>query len=264
MATKPQSLSDLERRLTLTSPPIKGERARELQQLLRHNPFGTFEPGRDDGVYDEQTAAATRRAWYWMGCPEDEISEHTDGRLFDLLTGVTELPSSWSKNRERRLKRAEETMLWDAALSVAREQLGKREDGLNSKRTPYTLWYGVLCPYSVVFASFCYAQAGSSAFQPGGRYAYAPYMLDDARRGLNFLSLAPEPLRGDLALLDTDGDGVPDRVAFFDGFEKEDEQEMFDSIEGDVGVGGDLNGAGAVARTKRVASQAIAFVHVRA
>ena len=71
-------------------------------------------------------------------------------------------------------------------------------------------------------------------------------------------------LRCDLALLDTDGDAVPDRVAFFDGFEKEDEQEMFDAIEGDVGVGGDLNGAGAVARTKRVASQAIAFVHVRA
>jgi hypothetical protein len=264
MATKPQSPGDLERRLTLTSPPIQNQRVGELQLMLRHNPFGTFDPGRDDGVYDEQTAAATRRAWYWMGCPEDEIGEHTDGRLFDFLAGVKELPSSWSANRERRLKRAEETMLWDAALAVAREQLGKREDRLDSKRTPYTLWYGVLCPYSVVFASFCYAQAGSSAFQPGRRYAYAPYMLDDARRGLNFLSLASKPLRGDLALLDGDGDGVPDRVAFFDGFEEEHQQEVFDAIEGDVGVGGELNLAGAVARTKREASQAIAFVHVRA
>ena len=264
MATKPQSPSDLERRLTLTSPPIQGDRARELQLMLRHNPFGTFEPGRDDGVYDEQTAAATRRAWYWMGCPEGEIGEHADGRLFDYLAGVDELPAEWAANRAKRLKRAEETMLWDAALSVAREELGKREDGIDSKRTPYTLWYGVLCPYSVVFASFCYAQAGSSAFQPGGRYAYAPYILDDARRGLNFLSLASEPLRGDLALLDGDGDGVPDRVAFFDGFEKEHEQEVFDAIEGDVGVEGEVTGAGAVARTKREASQVIAFVHVRA
>jgi hypothetical protein len=264
MATKAQSLSDPERRLTLTSPPIHGERVRELQVMLRHNPFGTFDPGRDDGVYDEQTAAAIRRAWYWMGSPEDEIGEHTDGRLFDFLAGVKKLPSSWSSNRTQRLRRAEETMLWDAALSVAREQLGKREDGFDSKRTPYTLWYGVLCPYSVVFASFCYAQAGSSAFQPGNRYAYAPYMLGDARRGRNFLSLASEPLRGDLALLDADGDGVPERVAFFDGFEREDDKEVFDAIEGDVGIEGQLGGAGAVARTKREQSQVMAFVHVRA
>jgi hypothetical protein len=264
MATKAQALSDLERRLTLTSPPIQGERVRKLQLMLRHNPFGTFDPGRDDGVYDELTAAATRRAWYWMGCPEEQIGEHTDGRLFDFLAGVKELPASWNAMRRGRLKRAEETILWDAALSIAREQLGKREDGFDSKRTPYTLWYGVLCPYSVVFAAFCYAQAGSSAFQPGSRYAYAPYMFDDARRGLNFLSLAPEPLRGDLALLDADGDGVPDRVAFFDGFEGEDDKDVFDAIEGDVGMEGDPGGAGAVARTKREQSQVIAFVHVRA
>jgi hypothetical protein len=264
MATNTQSLVDLERRLTLTSPPIQGERVRELQLMLRHNPFGTFEPGRDDGVYDELTASATRRAWYWMGCPDEQIGEHTDGTLFDLLAGVKELPSAWSETRAGRLRRAEETMLWDAALTVAREQLGKREDGVGSKRTPYTLWYGVLCPYSVVFAAFCYAQAGSTAFQPGSRYAYAPYMLDDARRGLNFLSLALEPLRGDLALIDGDGDGIPDRVAFFDGFELEHEPETFDAIEGDVGREGDVTGAGAVARTRREQSQVIAFVHVRA
>jgi hypothetical protein len=264
VATRTQSLSDLERRLTLTSPPIRGERVRELQLMLRHNPFGTFDPRRDDGVYDELTAAATRRAWYWMGCPEEQIGEHTDGRLFDLLAGAMELPPTWKGNRSRRLQRAEDAMLWDAALGVAREQLGRREDGFDSKRTPYTLWYGVLCPFSVVFAGFCYAQAGSSAFHPGSRYAYAPYMLDDARRGLNFLSLAIEPLRGDLALLDADGDGVPDRVAFFDGFEREDQQDVFDAIEGDVGIEGDLGGSGAVARTLREVAQVIAFVHVRA
>lgn len=264
MASKTQSLGELERRLTLTSPPMRGGQVRELQLMLRHNPFGTFEPGRDDGVYDEQTAAATRRAWYWIGCPEQKIGEHADGRLFDLLAGRQELQAAWKATRSRRLRRAEETMLWDAALSIAREQLGRREDGFDSKRTPYTLWYGVLCPFSVVFAAFCYAQAGSSAFQPGSRYAYAPYLFDDARRGLNFLSLASEPLRGDLALLDADGDGVPDRVAFFDGFEREHGQDVFDAIEGDVGIEGEPSGAGAVARTKRELAQVIAFVHVRA
>jgi len=142
--------------------------------------------------------------------------------------------------------------------------LGRREDGPGLKRTPYTLWYGVLCPFSVVFAAFCYAQAGSSAFQPGRRYAYAPYLLDDARRGLKFLSLAAEPLRGDLALLDTDGDQATDRVAFFDGFEREHDGRLFDAIEGDVGIEGQSKSDGAVARTKRELAQVIAFVHVRA
>ena len=59
-------------------------------------------------------------------------------------------------------------------------------------------------------------------------------------------------------------DGVPERVAFFDGFEREHEKEVFDAIEGDVGIEGQLGGAGAVARTKRETSQVIAFVHVRA
>src|SRR6266498_962683 len=95
IATKTQPLSELERRLTLTSPPMRGERVRELQLMLRHNPFGTFEPGRDAGLYDEQTAAATRRAWYWIGCPEQQIGEHADGRLFDLLAGGKELPGAW-------------------------------------------------------------------------------------------------------------------------------------------------------------------------
>ena len=73
--SKAHSLSELERLLTLTSPPMRGESVRELQLLLRHNPYGTFEPGRDDGVYDEPTAAATRRAWYWLGCPDSKIGE---------------------------------------------------------------------------------------------------------------------------------------------------------------------------------------------
>jgi hypothetical protein len=91
-----------------------------------------------------------------------------------------------------------------------------------------------------------------------------PYLLDDARRGFHFLSLASAPLRGDLALLDADGDGIPDRVAFFNGFQREQEQDVFDAIEGDVGIEGEPSGTGAVARTKRELAQVIAFVHVRA
>src|SRR5262249_47460268 len=121
-----------------------------------------------------------------------------------------------------------------------------------------------LCPWSLVFPCFCYAQAGSRAFAPGSRYAYAPYLLEDARRGHNFLSLTTAPLRGDLALIDADQDGIPDALAFFDGWEREDDEARFDAIEGDVGIDGSFEGHGAVARTKRSKSDVLAFVHVRA
>ena len=121
MASKVRTLSELERLLTLTSPPMRGEAVRELQQMLRHNPFGIFDPGRDDGVYDEQTAAATRRAWYWLGSPESRIGEKADELLYALLAGERALPVAWKATRTRRLRRAEETLLWDEALSIARE-----------------------------------------------------------------------------------------------------------------------------------------------
>jgi hypothetical protein len=255
---------DLGLLLTLTSPAMQGEHVRELQLMLRHNPYGTFEPGQDEGVFDEPTASATRRAKYWLGYPETHIDEVADDQLFGLLAGEQELPASWKAARARRLRRAEETMLWDAALQVAREQIGRREDPPGSKRTPYTLWYGVLCPWTMVFPCFCYVQAGSRAFAPGSRYAYAPYLLDDARRSRHFLSLTTDPLRGDLALLDADRDGVPDGLAFFDGWEREHSTERFDAIEGDVGYEGAIGGEGAVARTKRPKEDVLAFVHVRA
>ena len=64
--------------------------------------------------------------------------------------------------------------------------------------------------------------------------------------------------------LDTDGDQATDRVAFFDGFEREHDGRLFDAIEGDVGIEGQSKSDGAVARTKRELAQVIAFVHVRA
>ena len=250
--------------LALTSPAMRGERVWELQLMLRHNPYGTFEPGQNDGVFDEETASAIRRAKYWLGYPESKINEVADARLCALLGAEQDLPQAWKSLRARRLRRAGDTVLWDAALQVAREQLGRREQPFGSKRTPYTLWYGLLCPWSLVFPCFCYAQAGSHAFVPRGRYAYAPYLLEDARRGRNFLSLTAAPLPGDLALLDSDEDGVPDALAFFDGWEREYDEECFDAIEGDVGYEGAVDGEGAVARTKRSKRDVLAFVHVRA
>lgn len=241
---------------------MAGDVVRETQLMLRHNQYGIFEPGSVEGVYDEQTAAAVRRAKYWLGYPESRIDEMCDDELRSFLAGERDLPSAWQAARERRLRRAQEGLLWERALQVAVEQLGRREAPPGSRRTPYTLWYGVLGPWGVMFASFCYAQAGSRAFAPGDYYAYAPYLLGDAHRSRNSLSITREPLRGDLAVLAQNGGGTPDRIAVFDGWGTE-SQEAFDAIEGDVGIEGNTTGEGAVARTKRSAAETVAFVHVR-
>jgi hypothetical protein len=248
--------------LELTSPPIRGGLVRELQLMLRHNPYGTFEPGSTEGVYDEQTAAAVRRAKYWLGYPESKIDERTDAELRALLGGEVQLPPAWRRARARRLGRARESALWNRAFQVAVDEIGRRDDPRGSKRTPYTHWYGVLAPFPVVFCSFCYAQAGSNAFAPLGHYAYAPYLLDDARRARNELSVTSDPLRGDLALIDTKGDGIPDRACLFDDW-MGDPGTVYEAIEGDVGFEGEVSGDGAVARVKRIAAETVAFVHVR-
>jgi hypothetical protein len=240
---------------------MRGDHVRELQLMLRHNPYGTFDPGEPEGAYDLRTASAVRRAKYWLGYPEPEIDEFADTTLRELLAGGV-LPTTYAELRDKRLNRAETTLLWDAALTVAREELGRRERNVDSKRVPATLWYGILCPWSVVFPCYCYAQAGSIAFHSGLRYAYAPYLLDDARRGHHFLSVTEEPLRGDIALIDHDKDGIADRAALFDGWTGD--ESMFDAIEGDIGLEGELSGSGAVARSKRGRADAVAFVHVRA
>jgi hypothetical protein len=246
----------------LTSPPMSGDEVRETQLMLRHNPYGMFEPGSVEGVYDELTANAVRRAKYWLGYPESQIDETCDDRLRRILAGEEELPATWRANRARRLARAREGVLWERAWQVATEELGRREDPPGSKRTPYSLWYGVLGPWGVMFASFCYAQAGSRSFRPRACYAYAPYMLDDAHRNRNELSVTREPLRGDIALVDVDGDGRPERAALFDEWQDAG-RDIFSTVEGDVGLDGETSGEGSVARTRRAAADVAAFVHVR-
>ena len=242
MATKPQSLSDLERRLTLTSPPIKGERARELQLLLRHNPFGTFEPGRDDGVYDEQTAAATRRAWYWMGCPEDEIGEHTDGRLVRPPHGRdgiavlleqeprAEVEASGGDDALGRGARPSRASSWESA----------RTGSIRSERRTRS---GTAC--SVLTAS-C---SRPSATRRPARARSSPAAVTPTRRTCSTTragdatSCHSPPSR----CVATSRCSTETATACRTGSRSSTasrmrtQQEMFDAIEGDVGVGGELN-----------------------
>src|SRR5207247_2139468 len=93
--------------------------------MLRHNPYGTFEPGSTDGVYDEATAAAVRRAKYWLGYPESRIDERSDREFRALLAGEIDLSTAWVRSRNRRLGRARQLALWDRAFQVAVDEVGK-------------------------------------------------------------------------------------------------------------------------------------------
>jgi hypothetical protein len=241
---------------------MRGDVIRELQLTLRHNPFGTFDPGERLGIFDEDTAAAVRRAKYWLGFPESRIDGEADLQLLDLLTGERPLPPSWAASRRKRLRRVHETVLWHAALDIAREEMQSQAPWHASRVPPAKAWYGVDCPWSVVFPCYCYAQAGSRSFAPRRTYAYAPYLLDEARRGNGHLSVTTDPLRGDIAMIDQDGGGAPDRAALFDGWDRE--GQFYDAIEGDVGREGQLDGSGSIARTRRSIVETVAFVHVRA
>src|SRR5919204_158736 len=112
--------------LHLTSPAMDGPHVRSAQRALLHNPFGTFDPGPLDGVYGERTAAAVRRAKYWMGFPEQKIDQICTSELLGLLAEETPLPSSLKSMRTRRLKRAEDAQLWSAAYDAAVSCVGDR------------------------------------------------------------------------------------------------------------------------------------------
>ena len=110
--------------------------------------------------------------------------------------------------------------------------------------------------------SWCYARAGSTAFQAGARYAYVPHMLWDAQRGVNQLSVTRRPLPGDLPVFDLDGDGIADHVAMFDDWTGQ-PGTTFCTIEGNVSTAGEPNGGRIAQLERRADHRVMAFVHVR-
>lgn len=246
--------------LHLTSPLIRSDGVREIQELLRHNPYGTFDPGEVDGAYGERTAMATRRAKYWIGYPEREVDGAFSPQLRVYLSGQEPLPSSFVTTRGRRLRRADRLQLWADAFDFAMSELGEGESPPGSNSTTFSKWYGVIGPWGVMFASWCYAQAGSRAFSPTRGYAYAPHLLTDARRAANNLSVTEGPLQGDLVLYDLDGDGVADHVGMFDAWRDGEGRELR-AIEGVSSAAGE-NGGEVMLRNRSI-DQVLAFVHVR-
>ena len=246
--------------LHLTSPPMRSDSVRAAQELLLHNEHGTYDPGATDGVWGERSAAATRRAQYWLGFPEREVDGVFTPELADLLTGRGELTSAQKAMRARRTRRANRARLWTDAFDFAMSELGSHEEPAGSNACEFSEWYRVRGPWGLMFISWCYAMAGSRAFAPGRRYSYAPHLLADAVRSANRLSVTERPLQGDLVIYDLDGDGVADHAGMFDAWRDAEWHELR-AIEGVSSCFGE--NAGEVMLRSRQASEVLAFVHVR-
>jgi hypothetical protein len=263
----------LKRTLAVTSPPMKGEDVEHAQRMLNSTApssrFGNFRPGAVDGVFGSATAQATQRAKYWLGYAEKDITPTYGQMLEDFLGGDKDLPSAYKTRRAARLKKSQEKPLRVKAYlrALAELKLGVKESPPNSNKVKYTRWYGLTGPWCAMFVTWCYVGAGSlNAFRKGQRFAYTPYMVQDARdRDWTLRPLSKDEVKqGDIVMFDWGGGGMgkspylTDHTGLFEKWTNK-SKGMFTTIEGNTAVGNDSNG-GSVMRRNRTLPQVSAFI----
>lgn len=249
--------------LSLTSPLTHSADVAAAQHRLNgNNAFKQdFLQGEVDGDFGEETGRACRRAKYWLGYPTKEQLP-VYGDLLHGYLGGKPLPASYRVRRAARLKAAKRKPLREKALEQARRYVGQKESPPGSNRIAFaSLWYGLVGPWCAMAVTRWYVDAGSKAFVKGSRYAYVPYVVQDARAGRNGLSATQKPLPGDLVCFDWEGNGVSDHIGLFDSWIAGAEGQEFTSCEGNTSVGNDSNG-GQVMKRHRKRTQVQAFVRV--
>lgn len=240
---------------------MHGKDVAYARRLLIDNVFKTsFHPGEKGQGYNEDVAAATRRAKLALGYPKAGVNQTFGDKLERYLLGRDKLPFLYKR---RRAARAVKPDMGTLALREAERWIGTKEQPAGSNRCePFTGWYGMIGPWCAVFTSWCMDKAGFKYISPASaNWAYVPYIVADARAGRDGLRLVSyadvEP--GDLVCYDWDNDGVADHVGFF---QRKSNQSSFTAVEGNTAVGNDSNGGQVMVRT-RFTSDVIAFVAYR-
>jgi hypothetical protein len=251
--------------LRLTSPHMRGRKVRRAQEALKK-----YRPGRVDGEWGQKSAAATKRAKFWLGYPQHAITGTYGEQLHRRLTGKSSLPLSYRARRARRLKAHADRPLREKALEIAKQNLGEKEHPEGSNHSKFNEWYGFDGAWCAMFVSFCYVKAGSEkAFVRAVRYAFTPFMTRDARQGDHALRTlgADEVKPGDVVMFDWGFDGRSQNVMNTDHtglFEKWLVRgQSFMTIEGNTSIGNDSDG-GRVMRRTRGMREVEAFIRVEA
>jgi hypothetical protein len=162
---------------------------------------------------------------------------------------------------KQRAKSRSEKSLGVVALDIAQRFVGLSEQPAGSNKIIFSNWYGIIGPWCMMFITYCFVEAKSKAFIKGIRYAYCPYLLNDAKYNRNGLRLitAKEAVPGDLALFDFKKNGVAAHVGIVASVVGT--QKKFTSVEGNTS-GTNAADGGMVAIMTRNVSDVIGFVRV--
>ena len=241
--------------LSLTSPNVTGFYVTAAQKVLKN--VGYYN-GKVDGVYGQQTAAATKAAKWDLGYAEKNINGTFDDVLLDFLL-ENKKPTLLMKRRAG--IRHNKNTLGDKALDVATRYIGMSEDPAGSNRVMFSEWYGMIGPWCAMFVTFCFVKAGSKAFVKGSKYAYCPYVLADAKASRNGLRIIPttSARTGDIVLFDWNKDGTADHIGIVNVAPNK--RKTFTSVEGNTS-GTNPSDGGMVALMERKVADVIAFVRV--
>jgi len=209
-----------------------------------------------DGVFGEITGRACVDAKYALGYAAKNVKPSYGTDLEAFLCGKKPTPAMRIRANQRKKK----ITLGNAALKVAREYVGVKENPPGSNKVLFSEWYGIVGPWCAMFVTYCMVQAGSKTFSKGTRYAYCPYILTDAKQNRGMTVVQPDDARsGDIVLYSWNHDNVANHVGLVTtppngGI-------SFLALEGNTGVGADSDGGEVMVRQRHI-KDVIAFVRV--
>ena len=149
-----------------------------------------------------------------------------------------------------------------AALAEATTWIGYTESPAGTNCNTFGAWYGMNYePWCAMAVTYWYEIAGPSpSFVKGSRYAYCPYIVDDAQARRGGLSTTLDPVPGDVVVYAwRDGDGVYDHVGLFESGDSS----SWTAIEANTSTSNQSNGGQVMRRDRSLADvESVCFVRV--
>ena len=245
----------MNRILTLTSPLTSNMNVERAQRILTNTGYFV---GSIDGVFGEVTGRACTEAKFKLGYAKKNIIASYGPDLEDFLTKRKRRTPAMLVRARQRSKRKP---FGEAAIDIAKQYIGTKENPPNSNRVLFSEWYGIIGPWCAMFVTYCFSQGGSKAFARGERWAYCPSLLNDAtaqRNGVTKITKA-QAVKGDVVLYSWNRDGVANHVGIM--LTPVDNNGGFSAIEGNTSPASDSNG-GEVMIRQRNARDVVGFVRV--
>jgi hypothetical protein len=179
-----------------------------------------------------------------------------DARAVELIN------AAWDMFKGKEPPPPSSTSAAQARLKKAVAEIGVKESPPNSNQCKYTEWYNMVGPWCAMFCTWSDQLGGkpTKTFVKGSKYAYVPYIVSDARLGINGLSITNSPKPGDLVCFDWDRNGEFDHIGIY---EKDLSGTLFQTIEGNTSTSDNSNGGQVMRRQRDTAAYNVVFVKVK-